>query len=199
MDSSELTKFRRNRTEANSNNGQKATKPANKITQMSAQSALNIFLGGRRVIFDKKPVLPNCAGKIGEGCTQDILDDGTLLPPDCPQVLSISYLNSNQGFPYNISNGQFCITNDLPVYTFNVIFGPGTPTNGTFSMGNPTQVPTDTNPFPQPPYLPPIATVDATSGTLTVPADLQPPNAVWTVTYTTACGQTQVSIIIGPC
>jgi len=82
MDSSELTKFRRNRTEANSNNGQKATKPANKITQMSASSALNIFLGGRRITFDKRTILPNCGGTNGAGCNQDILDDGTLDPPN---------------------------------------------------------------------------------------------------------------------
>jgi hypothetical protein len=89
MDSSELTKFRRNRTEANSNNGLKATKPANKITQMSAQSALNIFLGGRKVMFDKKPVLPNCGGTNGAGCNQDLIvnpgtGDVTVEPPNAP-------------------------------------------------------------------------------------------------------------------
>jgi hypothetical protein len=48
---------------------------------MSAQSALNIFLGGRKVMFDKRTILPNCGGTNGAGCNQDLID-GVLDPPD---------------------------------------------------------------------------------------------------------------------
>jgi hypothetical protein len=116
MDSSELTKFRRNRTEANSNNGQKATKPANKITQMSAQSALNIFLGGRRVMFDKKPVLPNCGGTNGAGCNQDLIvnpgtGDVTVEPPNVP----VWHVDTIQGIS-NFLPQQAAVASDGTIY-----------------------------------------------------------------------------------
>jgi hypothetical protein len=42
---------------------------------MSAQSALNIFLGGRKVMFDKRTILPNCQAPT---C---IIDEGTQVEP----------------------------------------------------------------------------------------------------------------------
>jgi hypothetical protein len=218
MDSSELTKFRRNRTEANSNNGQKATKPPNKITQMSAQSALNIFLGGKVVEYDKRTILPNCGGKNGAGCTQDVLEDGILLPPDCPQVLSISYLNSVEtdsgGIPLLTFQPSGGFTGSVgPQLTFNPIFGPGTPTNGTFYISA-AEIP---NPFPPPP-TPPLPTPPypgynpisfGPNGLLIVPGDViasptnpsgqrDPSQAIWTITYTTICGQAQWSQALAP-
>jgi hypothetical protein len=192
MDSSELTKSRRDRVIANSftSNG---ISSRHLVPNITSSNLLSFKYGSKLVEFNKKTVLPNCGGS----CNQDLLEDGTLLPPDCPSILSINYVSSNTpGIPDFQPSGEFsCI--GFPTYTFSVIFGEGTPTNGTFSItaeafsGDP--------PLPPPPYINPV-TVDPVTGLLTVPGSLtDPANATWTITYTTACGQTQWSQGLGFC
>jgi hypothetical protein len=207
MDSSELTKSRRDRVLANSYTSQ-GIASRHLVPNITSSTLLSFKYGAKLVEFNKKTVLPNCGGTNGVGCTQDLIiqSDGevTLLPPDCPdeEVLSINYVSSNETNPFTGNviffepSGGFSCLEFLP-FTFNVIFGPGTPTNGTFSItaeafsGDP--------PLPPPPYISPV-TVDPVTGLLTVPGNsTDPANATWTITYTTACGQTQWSQGLGFC
>lgn len=73
MDSSDLTKFKRNRVASNSHNGQKATNPPNKITQMSSTLIMNLAMGSRKVVHNNTTILPNCGGTNGAGCNQDLI------------------------------------------------------------------------------------------------------------------------------
>jgi hypothetical protein len=197
MDSSELTKSRRDRVISNSfsSNGISSRHLVPKIT---FSNLLSFKYGSKLLKFNKKTVLPNCGGTNGKGCNQDILDNGILEPlNDCSSILSINYINSNTpGIPDFEPSGEFsCI--EFPTYTFSVIFGPETPTNGTFSI---TAEPLPGNPpLPPLPYVNPV-TVDPVTGLLTVPgAATDPTEALWTITYTTNCGQTQWSQRIGFC
>lgn len=84
MDSSELTKFRRNRVASNSHNGQKATNPPNKITQMSSGLLMDLIMGSRKVVHNNTTIFPNCGGTNGAGCNQDLIgeEEDILQPPD---------------------------------------------------------------------------------------------------------------------
>jgi hypothetical protein len=191
MDSSELTKNRRDRIIANSfsSNG---IASRHLVPQITSSNLLSFKYGSKLVEFNKKTVLPNCGGS----CNQDILADGTLLPPDCPSILSINYVSSNTpGIPdFQPSGGFSCI--EFPTYTFSVIFGEETPTNGTFSI---TAEPFPGDPPLSLPYINPV-TVDPVTGLLTVPGnETDPAQAIWTITYTTNCGQTQWIQGIGFC
>ena len=87
MDSSELTKNRRDRVIANSftSNG---IASRHLVPQITSSNLLSFKYGAKLVEFNKKTVLPNCGGTNGAGCNQDVLvnNDGevTLLPPSSP-------------------------------------------------------------------------------------------------------------------
>lgn len=200
MDSSELTKNRRDRVLANSYTSQ-GIASRHLVPNITSSTLLSFKIGGKVVEFNKKTVLPNCGGTNGAGCNQDLIvqSDGevTLLPPDCPEVLSINYVSSNETNPFtgNVilfqpSGGLSCLQ-FLP-FTFDVIFGPGTPTNGTFSI--------TADVAPDPLFPPNLVSVDPLTGVLTLPGpSTNPSQALWIITYTTACGQTQWSQNITPC
>ena len=170
MDSSELTKSRRDRVIANSftSNG---ISSRHLVPNITSSNLLSFKYGSKLVEFNKKTALPNCGGA---NCTQDLVgytSEG-IQPP-------------NPSISYNLPQ---CPIDQLTEESYSVIFGPGTPLGGTFSMTVPGP---GSNP----------ATINSESGVLTIPG-VPPgidPSGVYTITYTVGSLVLQTNLDLQGC
>ena len=186
MDSSELTKNRRDRIIANSfsSNG---IASRHLVPQITSSNLLSFKYGAKLVEFNKKTVLPNCGGTNGAGCNQDVLvnNDGevTLLPPSSP-------FPPNSSISYNLPN---CPIDQINEETYPVIFSGGTlPPGGVFTIE-----------LPPPGFGSNPVTIDPVTGTITIPSSLLPnntdPTGIYIVTYTLGSFSLQVNLDLQGC
>jgi hypothetical protein len=181
MDSSDLTKNRRDRVLANSYTSQ-GIASRHLVPNITSSTLLSFKYGAKLVEFNKKTVLPNCGGTNGVGCTQDLIiqSDGevTLLPPSSP-------FPPNSSISYDLPD---CPIDQPTVATYPVIFSGGIlPPGGEFAIE-----------LPPPGFgLNPV-TIDPVTGTITIPAAFPAgsgtdPTGIYVVTYTLGSFSLQVS------
>ena len=184
MDSSELTKSRRNRVLANSYTSQ-GIASRHLVPNITSSTLLSFKYGAKLVEFNKKTVLPNCAGQV---CSQDLVGYTAggleiLEPPFIP-------FPPNSSISYNLPN---CPIDQLNEETYPVIFSGGTlPPGGTFTIE-----------LPPPGFGSNPVTIDPVTGTITIPSAVLPnntdPTGIYIVTYTLGSFSLQVSLDLQGC